>query len=200
MTTIWAQILIASKNILVGGNALHWFKIIAIINDVTASTCSLEKMGCTQKTIFRTSGTSTLLCACTFCFDMPWDFYHLSWNLPKSNSSVPSVMTLPLPCPPDRNCRVGFAFFPLFSCAIFILLPGLTGSIIAPGVPPPVLRSMVTLEGQAFMISQLDDYNGSISFFTKPPTSHWVAAAVIFPLFKISLQFLGGYSKLSVAF
>lgn len=121
MTTIWAQILIASKNILVGGNALHRFKIIAIINDVTASTCSLEKMGCTQKTVFRTSGTSILLCACTFCFDMPWDFYHLSWNLPKSNSSVlfVSVHDITSSMSPRMELQSQLCFFP-FSHVLYL--------------------------------------------------------------------------------
>lgn len=74
----------------------------------------------------------------------------------------------------------------LSSCTTFILPPCLTGFIFVPRVPSPILSPLAFLQGQAFMLTQLDDCNSSILFLTMPPTSTtWTTAAIIFSLFKI---------------
>lgn len=130
------------------------------------------------ETDFRISGTS--LCACTCCLNMPG-------NLPKTQPAIPliSVYDSPLLRPPNCTCRVSLSVFPLFLHHIRFP-PGLTGFTIVPRVPSPILSPRATLQGQAFMLTQLDDCNSSILFLTKPPTSTtWTTAAIIFSLFKI---------------
>lgn len=85
---------------------------------------------------------------------------------------------------------------PLSSCTTFVLPPGLTGFIIVPRVPSPILSSLATLQGQAFMLTQLDHCNSSILFLTTPPTSTiWTTAAIISSLFKIFPRVPGSYSN-----
>lgn len=54
-------------------------------------TCHLQKMDWILITIFRTCETSAPRWGCTSLVDIPWDLYHPSWNLPKTNPSVSRV-------------------------------------------------------------------------------------------------------------
>lgn len=124
MTSSWAQILIVSKNILLGGKALHWFEIIATIHDLIAMAYSLEEIGCRWKTIFRTSGISTLY----LLPRMSWDHHHPFGNLPELSPSVLFV-SAPNITSPRPEPRV----FPYLTC-VHIPPLGLAVSITVPWI------------------------------------------------------------------
>lgn len=91
--------------------------------------------------------------------------FHVPQMVPAERASVPS----------------------LSSCITFVLPPG-HWLRHCPLSPFSILSPLGTLQGQACMLIQLDDYNSSILFLTKPPTSTtWTTAAII-SLFKVFLQ------------
>lgn len=150
--------------------------------------CSSEERGRPWETDFRISGPSPS-CAFARCLNMPW-------NPPKTHPATPlCLFMIHLLHVPQAVPAESASVPSLSSCTTFVLPPGLTGFIIVPRVPSPILSPLATLQGQAFMLTQLDDCNSSILFLTTPPTSTtWTTAAIISSLFKIFPRVPRSYS------
>lgn len=161
-----------------------------------------EKIGCSWKPIFRTSGTSApYVCVppvltfpeifiilpeialkqsfCPFCLCLWHNLFHIPQTGPAESALLPSVSCAPYSC--------SHQLLLCSSLSLEFLLP---------------FRPMATSEGQAFMIEQLDGCNSSIPFVTKPPTFHWLGSSRdrFSLLYTISLVPQGLLKLLSLAF
>lgn len=196
MTTLWAQILIVSKSILLAGNAQHWFEIIATIHDIIAMACSLEQIGCLGKPFSETSGIWTPLCACPSCLTCP-ELHHPSWNLPATSPSVPffavhsiSFSTFPRPWPWSQRSSCAYLTH-IGICHQVLLASSLNPESLLPSLVPWPLWKVKALWSLSWMTAVVP----SLFSPNLPPSTIWVAAAFILPLFEIFPWFLRTYAN-----